>query len=480
MAISFSVTRYASSSVAPKSPNRSLHKFLDFNSYSSSAAENFMSVLEKDAPHVEKTLDALTAKLDSKCITQVLEKCAANKPQLGIRFFIWAALHPTHRHTSYMYFSACKLLGVDRNPKIIADVIDTYRAEGSVVGVKTFKVVLNMCRAANNPELALRVLRKMKEFNCRPDTVSYNVVVRLLAENARLDEALGLMKEMGLIDLYPDMVTYMSIIKGLCDSGQVEKALGLVKTMKLHRCEPNAVVYSTLLDGICLHGNLELALEFLTGMESENGESNPNLVTYTIMVKGFVEKGRSLEAVRLLNRMEDFGVRPNKVTFITLLDGLCREGHVKEASDVVDRFSSIVGREDELRSWLVVSLMRAGKHKESEKVFRMMMARGLRPGGHASGAVIEKMVSERRVMEGFLLLDGLVKSGNLLGIDSDVYTFLLEGLCQENRFVEVGKLVRVMIQRKIRVKSVQAEDIIGILNNCGEYDLASDVARIRC
>ncbi|CAA0842037.1 Pentatricopeptide repeat-containing protein [Striga hermonthica] len=423
MAISFSVTRYASSSVAPKSPNRSLHKFLDFNSYSSSAAESFMSVLEKDAPHVEKTLDALTAKLDSKCITQVLEKCAADKPQLGIRFFIWAALHPTHRHTSYMYGNACKLLGVDRNPKVIADVIDRYRAEGSVVGVKTFKVVLNMCRAANNPDMALR---------------------------------------------------------GLCDSGRVEEASELVKTMKLHRCEPNAVVYSTLLDGICLHGNQELALKFLTGMESENGGSNPNLVTYTIMVKGFVEKGRSLEAVRLLNRMEDFGVRPNKVTFTTLLDGLCREGHVKEASDVVDRFSSIVAREDELRSWLVVSLMRAGRHKESEREFRLMMARGLRPGGPASGAVVERMVSEKRVVEGFLLLDGLVKSGNLLGIDSDVYTLLLAGLCQENRFVEVGKLVRVMIQRKIRVKSVQADDIIGILNNCGEYDLASDVARIRC
>ncbi|KAK6116794.1 hypothetical protein DH2020_049424 [Rehmannia glutinosa] len=479
MAISVSIIRYSSSFIATKTPDCPLRRFLIFSTYSSMAAERFLTLLERDDAPIEKTLNTVKAKLDSRCITQVLERCAIDKPQLGVRFFIWAALHPTHRHTSYMYNKACKLLDVEQNPSIVLDVIDEYRAEGFVVSVKIFKVVLNLCRAANDANLALRVLRKMKEFNCRPDTVSYNVVIQLLVESGQLDEAMGLMREMGLIDLYPDMITYVSIIKGFCDAGRLEEACGLIKVMKGHGCVPNAVVYSAILDGICRHGSLEMASEFLGGMEKENGACKPNLVTYTTMIKGFVEKGMAMEALRVFNRMDDFGVKPNKVTFTAMLDGLCKEGHVEEACKIIDKFSGGGIQYDELYSLLVMSLVRAGKHKDSEKMFRMMMARGMRPNGLASSSIIKRMISEGRVLDGFLLFDALEKSGNLLAIDSEVYSILLAELCQENHFIEAAKLVNVMVEGRIRLKSPHAENIIKHLNISGEYDLASDVSRIK-
>ncbi|KAL3619821.1 hypothetical protein CASFOL_034733 [Castilleja foliolosa] len=480
MAISASIIRHTFSSIAPQLPNGSLNKFLLFSTHSSMAAEKFLTLLEKNQTPVEKTLDTFKAKLNHDCITQVLEKCAIDKPQLGVRFFIWAALHPTHRHTPHMYAKACKLLDIEQNPRIIVDVIDKYRAEGSIVSIKMFKVVLNLCKAAKDVNLALRVLKKMKEFNVRPDTVSYNVVIRLLVENFRLDEAMGLMREMGLIDLYPDMVTYVSIIKGFCDAGKLEDALGLVKVMKGHGCVPNTVVYSTLLDGICRNGNLELASEFLSGMEKENGVCKPNIITYTTMIKGFIEKGKLTEALGVLNQMDDFGIKPNKVTFVAILDGLCRHGRVEEACGVIDKFSAGGTRDDELYSLFVVSLMRAGKDKASEKMFRMMMERGMRPSGLALNDIIKRVVSEGRVMDGFLLFGEVEKSGNLVAVDSEVYAILLDGVCRENCFVEAGRIVRAMVESGIRLKSSHAKKIIELLKSSGEYDLASDVSRIKC
>ncbi|KAK6130600.1 hypothetical protein DH2020_035646 [Rehmannia glutinosa] len=432
------------------SPLHLLHKYrsnapdndslpLSPSTYSSMAAERFLTLLERDEAPIEKP-------------------STQSKPS---------------------WIQACKLLDVEQNPSIVLDVIDEYRAEGFVVSVKIFKVVLNLCRAANDANLALRVLRKMKEFNCRPDTVSYNVVIQLLVESGQLDEAMGLMREMGLIDLYPDMITYVSIIKGFCDAGRLEEACGLIKVMKGHGCVPNAVVYSAILDGICRHGSLEMASEFLGGMEKENGACVSNLVTYTTMIKGFVEKGMAMEALRVFNRMDDFGVKPNKVTFTAMLDGLCKEGHVEEACKIIDKFSGGGIQYDELYSLLVMSLVRAGKHKDSEKMFRMMMARGMRPNGLASSSIIKRMISEGRVLDGFLLFDALEKSGNLLAIDSEVYSILLAELCQENHFIEAAKLVNVMVEGRIRLKSPHAENIIKHLNISGEYDLASDVSRIK-
>ncbi|KAL9144203.1 hypothetical protein ABFS82_14G281500 [Erythranthe guttata] len=480
MPISASAIRHSSLLIAAKNPNYSLKKYLLFSTCSSIAAEQFLIHLGKDQTHVEKTLNTVKAKLDSLCVAQVVERCAIDKPQLGIRFFIWAGLHPNHRHTSYMYNKACKLLDVEQNPRIIVDVIDGYMAEGFVVSIKMFKVVLNLCRAAKDAKLGLLVLRKMKEFNCRPDTVSYNLVIRLLVEKSQLDEALGLMREMGLIDLYPDMVTYVSIIKGFCDAGRLEDAFGLIKLMKGHGCVANAVVYSTILDGICTHGNLDMASELLCGMEKEDGDCKPNVVTYTTMIKGFVEKGRAKEALKILDRMDESRIKPNIVTFAAILDGLCKQGHVEEACGVVNRFSEGGGgvENDELYSLLVMSLMRAGKKNESENIFSKMMARGMRPNGLASSNIIRTMVLEGRVMDGFRVFDALQKSGNLVAVHSDVYSNLLAGLCEENCFVEAARIVSVMVEGRIRLKSTCAENIIERLNVCGECDLANEVASI--
>ncbi|KAL2531705.1 Pentatricopeptide repeat-containing protein [Abeliophyllum distichum] len=189
-----------------------------------------------------------------------------------------------------MYYKACKLLGLEKNPSIVFYVILAYRDENSVASVKMFKVALNLCRAAKYEKLGLWLLRKMKEFNCRPDIVSYNVVIRLVVEKGELDEAMELMREMGLIDLYLDMITYISMINGFCDVGRLEDACQLIKCMKGHGCLPNALVYSTLLDGVCKHGSLEKALEFLGKMEKEDEDCRPNVVTYSTLIKGFVER----------------------------------------------------------------------------------------------------------------------------------------------------------------------------------------------
>ncbi|KAH6809981.1 hypothetical protein C2S51_027764 [Perilla frutescens var. frutescens] len=451
MPTAISIIRY-SSSITPQTPNSPLKKFNCFSKYSSISAQDFLTRLQKDQSHVEKSLSSVKSKLDSQCVAQVLEQCAVEKPKLGVRFFVWAALHPTHRHTSHMYSKACKLLNLEKNPQIIVDVVDEYGAEGFAVSVKMFKVLLNLCRAADDAQMGLWVLRKMKEFGCMPDTVSYNVVIRVLVAKGRLDEAMGLLREMGSINLYPDMVTYVSIIKGLCDAGNLEAALGLIKDMKGHGCVPNAVVYSTILDGICMHGTLDMALQFLGGMEKENEECKPNVVTYTTLIKGFVEKGTSNEAVRILDRMANSGLKANRVTFVTLLDGLCKEGLVEEAREVIDKFRDNGVGYDELHSILVLALFRAGKFEESEQMFRTMLARGLKPNGLTSSSIIKRIISEGRVLDGYFLFQALEKSGNLLSVDPDIYSILLGGLCQENHLTESGWLVNIMVERGINLK----------------------------
>ncbi|EPS63367.1 hypothetical protein M569_11418 [Genlisea aurea] len=476
-----SIRRYIPA-IAGKFSDLAIRSSPFFSGNSSSAAEIFIAQLLKDPNNVEKTLDSVKAKLDARCITQVLATCARSKSQLCLRFFIWAGLHPTHRHTPFMYHKACELLDVEKNPRLIIDLMDGYSSEGFLVSIKMFKSILNLCKAAKDADLSLLVLRKMKEFNCRPDTVCYNVVIRLLVDKGSLDEAMAMMKEMGLIDLYPDNITYVSILKGLCDSRRLTDAFSLVDLMKVHGCVPNSVLYSTLLDGVCNCENPETAFDFLKLMEGyidEGIEYKPNVVAYTSIVKRLSEKGKSIEAIQIIDRMDEEQIKPNRVTFAALLDGLCRDGHVEEAHEAVNRFNGKFGFDpDKLYSLLAMALFRTGKLRESEELLMKMVRRGMRPNGLAAGTVVRAAVSDGRPMDGYVLLDALERSGNLWGADSETCSVLLAALCSESRFEEARKVFDIMKEASIRFDCSRAESVFEHLHACGEYDLVSSISGI--
>lgn len=294
----------------------------------SSIAEKIYTHYLKHSQNPEKTLAGIRAKLDAQCINGVLHRCRHDKPQLGLRFFIWAGLQSGYRHSRYMYSLACKLFEIDKNPNSIMELLEAYKVEGYVTNVKMFKIVLNLCKEAMLADEALRVLREMGGFNCRPDSTMFNVVIRLFCEKGDFDMAMGLINEMEVSDLEPDMITYMLMLKGFCNAGRLEEACKLFKAMRSHGCTPNLVTYSALLDGLCKTGAFEKVLELLEEMEREGGECTPNVITYTTIIHRFCEKGKSIEALPILDRMKSSKCSPNRVTMSVLIEGLDRKSVV--------------------------------------------------------------------------------------------------------------------------------------------------------
>lgn len=469
-----SVSRFVSLSIYSKPI-----KVFTFQFSTASSADKFCTHLQKTQSNIEKTLALVNSKLDSNCVYQVLERCSFDKPQMGLRFFIWAGLQSHYRHSSYMYSKACEFLKIKQNPDLVLDVFEAYKVEKCLVNVKMFKVVLNLCREARIANEALLVLRKMPEFYIRADTIAYNVVIRLFCDKGDMDMADKLMKEMGLIDLYPDMITNVAMIKGFCNVGRLEDACVLFQVMRRHGCSPNAVAYSVLLEGICRHGSTEKALEFLGEMEKEGGSCSPNVITYTSVMQSFCEKGQTTEALRIFDRMVTCGCVPNRVTVITLINGLCAEGNVEEAYKLIDKVVAGGGVSDgDCYSSLVVSLIRINRLNEAEKLFRKMLASGAKPDSIACSMMIREICREGRVLDGFFLNDETERMQYLTSIDSDIYSILLVGLCKRNHSVEAAKLARSMLEKRIRLKAPYIDIIVEHLKNSGDEELVRQLGRI--
>ncbi|KAH1113615.1 hypothetical protein J1N35_006993 [Gossypium stocksii] len=470
-----SLSRLISLSIHPKQS-----KIFNLQFSSVSSADKFFTLLEKKQSNIEKTLALVNAKLDPNCVCEVLERCSfdISLSQIGLRFFIWAGLQSNCRYSSYMYNKAAGFLKIKQNPFLVLDVINAYRMEKCSVNLKMFKVVLNLCKEANIADEALLLLRKMPEFNLRPDTTAYNVVIRLLCEKGDMDMAHKLMKEIGLIDLYPDMMTYFAMIKGFCNAGRLEEACELFQAMKGQGFSPNAVAYSVLLEGICKYRSTEKALELLGEMEKAGGNCSPNVITYTSVIKSFCEKGQTIEALRILDRMEACQCVPNRITVIILITGLCAEGHVEEAYKLIDRVAGRGVSNSDCYSSLVLALIRINRLNEAEKRFRKMLVSGAKPSGIACSTVIREICREGRVLDGFCLYNEIERMQYVSSIDTDIYSILLVGLCRQSHSVEAVKLARLMLRKRIRLEAPYVDEIIEHLKNSTDKELVTQLSRI--
>uniref|UniRef100_A0A2P2MXL6 Pentatricopeptide repeat-containing protein At5g47360 n=1 Tax=Rhizophora mucronata TaxID=61149 RepID=A0A2P2MXL6_RHIMU len=446
----------------------------------SCSADIFCTHLQNKADNLEKSLNSVNVKLDSNCVRDVLNRYSKTNSLLGLRFFVWAGFQSNYRHTSYMYGEACRLFKIKQHPEVVLDLIEAYRVEKCVVNVKTFKVVLNLLKEARVATEALLVLKKMPEFDLRPDTNAYNVVIRLFSDKGDMDMAQKLMEEMGLIDLYPDMITYVSMIKGFCNVGRLEEACGLFKVMRMHGCAPNAVAYSTLLDGVCKSGSFERSLDLLEKMEKEGGDCNPNVVTYTSVIQALCEKGRTRDAIGVFDRMEAYGCAPNRVTMSYLIKGLCMDGHIDEAYKLIDRAVVQGGVSyGDCYSSLVVCLIRTKKVKEAENIFGRVLSSGLKLDSLACSLMIKELCSEKKVFDGYCLYVQLEKMGFLYSVDSDIYSVLLAGLCEQNHLVEAAKLAQSMLGKRVPLKATYVDKIVAHLRKYGDEQLVAELVGIR-
>ncbi|KAG1334846.1 pentatricopeptide repeat-containing protein [Cocos nucifera] len=451
-------------------PSLSLSRLL--STAATAAAAEFSHLLRSNSslPTLERVLSRSQSKLDHSIVQSVLRQ--SSDRVLALRFFVWAGLQPHHHHSAAAYAAASDSLQIPRHPQAFTHLLDSYRAADAPVSLKTFKILLNLCRHANLPDEALALLRRMREFDCRPDTSSYNTVLRLLADSGRGEIGAALLEEMVMARVSPDMVTYVAAVRGLCAVAKIEAAQGLVARMRANGCVPNVVVYSALLDGACRCGDLLAAMQLLDEMESELDDvCAPNAVTYTCLIKCLSEKGRLEEALGILDRMGRRGCRPNQVTFSTILTGFCAQGDLGGAHELIER---VVGEgsvsSDDCYSLLVVCLLRVSNIREAEELMTRMLEEGSSPSGVACNSLLRELCNRRQFMDGYNWFRKMEEKG-LACVDSDVYVLLLVGLHEKGHSTETLILGRKIVERGIHMEAFSNDGVAELLQKLSEGNL---------
>ncbi|PKU81546.1 pentatricopeptide repeat-containing protein At2g03880, mitochondrial [Dendrobium catenatum] len=198
------------------------------------------------------------------------------------------------------------------------------------------------------------------------DLVVWNSVIGGFAQTGNGHEALKLFRQMKRAGFLAKQATLTSALRAC--TGMVFLEMGQQVHGHLLKYKPDLILNNALLDMYCKCGSLEEA--------EVNFERMPekDVISWSTMISGLAQNGRSLEALRLFDLMKAEGAKPNYITMVGILFACSHAGLVEDGWYYFRSMNQLFDIEpgSEHYGCMVDLLGRAGKLAEAVKFIHEM------------------------------------------------------------------------------------------------------------
>lgn len=256
--------------------------------------------------------------------------------------------------------------------------------------------------------LALEIYKQLLEDKCKPNLVTYNILIDAYNKTGQLEKSIETLKEIKAHDMIPEARTYNSIISfcgkacqgelalrvynimlddgvsptsttftsaiSACGrAGMVEKALCLYGSMSKMGCQPNVITFSSLIS-VCERSAKEnLALQLLDDMRKVNVA--PNIVTYNGLLGTFARCSSWQRATATFQELISVGLTPDSTTYSALVSALSMGNQWKLALEYAEKAQSL-GLRIESGAYLSMlgCLWASGRLSAQRKALRLLSA----------------------------------------------------------------------------------------------------------
>ncbi|XP_021760914.1 pentatricopeptide repeat-containing protein At4g20770-like [Chenopodium quinoa] len=283
------------------------------------------------------------------------------------KLMVLEGLVPTH-FTLASVFSACGVLVQLNFGRLCHNLAIKVGADQNLYVGNALLSMYAKCRCIGD---AIRAFEELPA----PNEVSFTALMGGLKETRRVEEALGVFKLMHKTKACIDAVSLSSIL-GVCTrregDGQQRKMHGkLVHSLSIKLgLQDDFHLVNSLLDMYAKNGDMDNAEIIFQNM------SNPNVVSWNIMIAGYGEIYKCEKAVELMERMVFSGCQPDEVTCINMIAASVKSGNVEVGRQVFDKLVR-----PSLSSWnaMLSGYSQVEKHDEAIMLFREMQFRNVKP-----------------------------------------------------------------------------------------------------
>uniref|UniRef100_A0A6N2L402 Pentacotripeptide-repeat region of PRORP domain-containing protein n=1 Tax=Salix viminalis TaxID=40686 RepID=A0A6N2L402_SALVM len=286
---------------------------------------------------------------------------------------------------------------IEFKPELVPSLINYNRLIDQFCSVSlpnvAHRMLYDMINRGHCPNTGMRY-----EEDQSVNSAAFANLVDCLCREGLFNEVFMIAEEMPQGNRVNEDFAFGHLIDSLCKVGRSHGASRVVYIMRKKGFTP-------IINGFCKMGRVEEALKVLNDMMTGKFPS-PDAVTFTTIISGLLNAGRSPEARNLLLQMLEKGITPGVVTYNAILRGLFKLQLTNEAMAVFDEMIS-----DGVAAAILEGLCRSGHLNEAIHFLYELVDSGVNPNIVSYNIVIDRACSLGMKREAYQIVGEMQKNG---------------------------------------------------------------------
>ncbi|KAG0318775.1 hypothetical protein BGZ99_005467 [Dissophora globulifera] len=310
--------------------------------------------------------------------------------------------------------------------------------------------------------------------NIKPNLVIYNSLLSALCQEPRhLPEAKEVWARMlSESDLQLDAFSFSSMLNGYFRAHDPVAAMDLWDMMqqKPYSIKPNEVLYNAVMTGLFHSRQPARAKEIYQEMVARK-DLTPALDTYHVMIKGLLSVQDQEALQKVLNRMDESGIRPNEMTYNIVADTIFSQRDAASAVKVVELMESRGMPKTAITySAMIAGFVKSGALQKAQEVYDAMCQAGYEPTIHTYGAMMQGAFKGGNVALAEKMAD-LAKTKTKEGMSLAAYSIMITGYAKLLMLDQAEKWVLELQSTAITDKDKAWRIYYSLLKVCIESQL---------
>eukprot|EP00927_Polykrikos_kofoidii_P030424 TRINITY_DN2615_c0_g1_i8.p1 TRINITY_DN2615_c0_g1~~TRINITY_DN2615_c0_g1_i8.p1 ORF type:complete len:663 (-),score=90.26 TRINITY_DN2615_c0_g1_i8:76-2064(-) len=334
----------------------------------------------------------------------------------------------------------------------------------------------NMIRHASfhaDWKMMLQIVEEMREHSIEIDSVIYNTALAACVTASQVDIARKLLEEMDGVSIVADVVTYNTVMKGYAKTGNMEECQAVYLLMCKRGLSPSQVSYGILLDGWLNSNRADEAAKVFDVMTRQGCPMNT--VLYTTLIKGFAREGKVDEAMRVYERMSgDGSVQPDLITFSVLLKAHCDDGRLQVGIELLDAMLKLGLKPDEvIYNNLLAGCASQANVGLARELYKNMTSADIRPS-NATFSILIRLYSQCKLLdEAFEVLQTESKK-HKVDLEARIYSQLIHCCVRARQGRRAVEVYEAMCQKTCPTAAMHAS-VLGMCVKLNMFDTAVEL-----
>jgi len=252
----------------------------------------------------------------------------------------------------------------------------------------TLGILVKTYGQAGDIQKVLQVWDEMEKQRGQANAVTYGCMIDACVKCSRLDKAVEIFQGMRAEGKHRNTILYTTLIKGYGLDKDLKSALELFREMPHENVPYNTITYNSIIDSCVKCGDLVTAESLLHEITSPNSSLQPDLITFSTLLKGYCHGGELDKGLQLVEAIKSRGLRCDELVYNTVMDGCVKANDVSAGVGLFEEMVKSDLRPSAITHSILVRLyQRAGYEDDaSEAVAQLYAHHGIeRPTGGDRG-----------------------------------------------------------------------------------------------